>query len=1195
MATPVPGGTALLRLSAAEPSLARLAAAAESAWAGAADHGPVPDALVTALSGGHPAASPLALRVDPPARPAASAAGLLFEWLAGGPGELTEDIAITVSSDADGVWCRVRYAADLFTPGRIAALLRHWERVLVAGCAEPASPVEQLAMLDEAERAALVALGDGAPAAYPETTMHAWVGEQMRRRPTALAAICAGEQLTYGELERRSALLAGHLRQLGVGPGSVVAVVLSRGLHTLVAMLGVLRAGAAYTPIDPAFPAERITFVLNDTAAPVVLTVAGVLDDLPPVDGVAIRRLDADWATIAADQSAGPLPEVDPDALAYVLFTSGSTGTPKGVLLEHRMIVNYLSWMVGECGIDERTRMLHTCSPVFDLAVGEIFAALVSGACVVIATHDEVVSPGALTRVIADNGVTHSFTPPTTLSLVDPAACDDLRLVLVAGEVVAPELIQRWLERGARVMNLYGPAEATVSCTFFDCVPGTFGSSIPIGKVMPNRAARILDRHGNLVPVGVPGELLVAGLGVARGYLNRAELTAQRFGTDPYGSAPSYRTGDLARWNAAGDIEFLGRADTQIKLNGLRIELGEIEAVLATHPDVAAAVVAVRTDHGPARLVGYLTGRDGRHPNGFDLREHAARVLPHYMVPAAFVVVDAFPLGATGKVNRGALPAPTPSRPQLRTPFRAPATPGEEQVAVLVGEVLGIEGVGADDRVFDLGASSLDVARLCRGLAAVRGAAVPISQVYRQPTVAELASWLETPLVAAETAPRLADVGAPDGTVVLAPGQANLVEVTERLVCPTTWWIEGDLDVPALVAALGDLHRRHQALYAHYRRTTPATGLVPADPGDPEAHLLPAAPDDAAALAALDEVAQRPLAIGTGHVWRAVLCPSLHSGRTLFGIAIHHIAFDGWSQAIVVRDLAFAYAARRAGGVPEWVAPAPTLAEVAVEAARGYAAADLAPQRAYWLNQLRTVPRLAIPGMTRGPLSEWGPKEGRSFRIRAEQVGAWDEYVRAAGMSRFGYLAGIFGQVLRGITGQADVAMMVPVARRGNEVTDRGVGCRLDAICLRLRPAAGSRRGAPADWLGEAGRTVHQALSAQDLPFSEVVMGLAAVRPDLHVLMTIPTFILQDNALPELPLPGCRTELVVDAYAKEVPTPLTVEVFPAGVGFTLRVTVRTDRIPVEVADRIGADFLALLDAGPPAAISPAAIGPAATS
>ncbi|HWB35187.1 MAG TPA: amino acid adenylation domain-containing protein, partial [Rugosimonospora sp.] len=636
-----------------------------------------PPEVVASLAAGNPVPCPvsIAFPATAPAHPAAT---------------VGEDVAIEVVPDGDGFRLCERYAAELFGPRRIGALLHHWERVVHAIVSAPDRAVAQAPLLDDGERAALLALGTGPDRPYPQTTLHSLVAQRMRDTPDALAGICAGERLTYGELDRRSALLAARLRQAGAGPGSVVAVVLGRSLHTLVAMLGVLRAGAAYTPIDPQFPAQRIRFVLDDTAAPVVLTLDGLLGDCRPPEGVTVLRLDADWPAIEdATRDAAPVPDqAGPESLAYVLFTSGSTGTPKGVLLEHGMIVNYLTWMVEECRIDAGTRMLHACSPVFDLAVGEIFAALTSGACVVVATHDEVVSPGELTRVIAQGRVTHSFTPPTTLGLVDPAACADLRCVLVAGEVVAPELVERWLDRGARVMNLYGPAEAAVSCTFFDCVPGAFGSSIPIGVVMPNRAVRVLDPAGEPVPVGVPGELVVAGVGVARGYLNRPELTAQRFGSDPFGAGTAYRTGDLARWNAAGQLEFLGRLDTQVKLNGLRIELGEIEAVLATHPDVGAAVVAVRADRGPARLVGYVVARDGRRPDPVELREHAARVLPPYMVPAAFVTVAAFPLGATGKVNRAALPAPGAGRPPLRTPYRAPETPGQARVTAMIEAVL---------------------------------------------------------------------------------------------------------------------------------------------------------------------------------------------------------------------------------------------------------------------------------------------------------------------------------------------------------------------------------------------------------------------------------------------------------------------------------------------------------------------------
>jgi amino acid adenylation domain-containing protein len=1157
------GGTTVVRVAVEEKlSFAELVQRCLAAVVEVARQPTVPAALL--YPAGEPARCPVSLGM-PPAP--ATGAGVRFELLTAGPVGLAQDIAVQVTDAVDGLDCQVRYAADLFAASRIDALLRHWQRALHAAARDPAIALAQLPLLDEADQAELLARGQGPALPVPEATLHGLVSARMRADPAAVAGVCDGVELSYGELDRRSAALARFLRAAGVGHEDIVAVVLDRGLHTLVAMLGVLRAGAAYTPVDPAFPAERIGFVLRDAGTNVVLTRAALADAVPSVEGVRVVRLDVDLL------DGPPIEEVaGPDSLAYVLYTSGSTGTPKGVQLEHRAIVNYLTWMVGECRIGPDSRMLHACSPVFDLAVGEVFAALTSGARVVVATRDEVLSPGTLTGLIAAHRVTHSFTPPTLASLVDPASCPDLRTVLVAGEPPAPELIHRWLAAGARVMNLYGPAEAAISVTWFDCRPERFGSSVPIGKVMPNRLARVLDRHGNLAPVGVPGELVLGGLGIARGYLNRPELTAERFGTDPYGDRPAYRTGDLVRWNPNGDLEFLGRADTQIKLNGLRIELGEIEAVLAGHPDVAGVAVTVRTDHGPPRLVGYVVGRDGRGPVPAELREHAASRLPAYMVPAGFVTLDRLPLGATGKVNRTALPAPAPTRPELRTRYRAAESPREQALAELVAELLGVSPVGADDGFFELGGSSLDAARLCARLGTRWHRVVPVSQVYRTPTVAGLAGWFELP------APAPAVVPTPGaGAVPLPLSQANLVLGPALLVCPMTWWLAGELDVPGLVAALGDVHRRHQALHVRYLATEPPTARVPDRPGEPEVHILPPAPDDATALRMLDEVAQQPLVLTEGQVWRAVLVPTARPDRYLFGLGIHHAASDGWSQPILARDLGHAYAARRLGHAPVWQRPAPALAEVAQDTVDARAGVDLAAQRAFWLEVLRTLPRMALPGLARGPLPEWGPKAGRVFRVPAEQVRAWDGYARAAGMTRFGYLVAVFGQVLARITGQREVAMMAPVALRGSAVLDAAVCCRMDAVCLRMRVPDG---GSAPDWLELAARTVNDAMARQDLPFGEAVTAVAEVRPDLHVILSLPTFLYQDVEPPALDLAGCATETVEDELAKEVPTPLTVEVFGGAEGLRVRVTIRTDRAPVELAERIGTEFLRVLAEGP---------------
>ncbi|MEU5950643.1 amino acid adenylation domain-containing protein, partial [Micromonospora sp. NPDC047465] len=566
-----------------------------------------------------------------------------------GPQAVDVDLAVSVASDGSGL--RIDYAAEAFSTDWVRGLLDQTVMLTSAGIREPEVPLSGLPLLGAADRDRLLAWGRGPVRPVPDEPIHDLVLAWARRTPEAVAGVADGEVLTYGELARRSDLLARHLRSAGVGVGDVVSLALDRSMWTLVATLAVLRAGAAYTPMDVSWPAERMRMLLADHGARVVLTVGEVAPRIPRPDGVRVVALDDDWPTVEA---TGPvdLPVVDASGPAFVIYTSGSTGKPKGVVLTHAMLTNFLTWMREECAVGPDSRMLHCCAPVFDVALGEIYTALTSGARVVVCSRDDLLDARRLTDLIAKEQTSHAFCPPTNLAAVDPADCPSMSCVTLAGEPIPPRMAQRWLAAGARLINAYGPAEASVACTWYDAGAGWGGAYVPIGWPMPNRQIRVVDPQLNLVPMGVPGEILISGKGVADSYLHRPELTAQRFVTDPYGSGVAYRTGDLGRWNATGALEILARMDHQVKVNGIRIELGEIEAVLEQHPDVGTAVVVRREDQGVARLVGYVTGRDDRTPIVSELRTHAATALPSYMVPAVIMTLDRFPVGGTGKIDR---------------------------------------------------------------------------------------------------------------------------------------------------------------------------------------------------------------------------------------------------------------------------------------------------------------------------------------------------------------------------------------------------------------------------------------------------------------------------------------------------------------------------------------------------------------
>jgi amino acid adenylation domain-containing protein len=546
------------------------------------------------------------------------------------------------------------------------------------------------------------------------------------------------EELSYAELDRRANRLALRLRELGVRPDVVVGVHLERSAELLVGLLAVLKAGGAYLPLEPGLPVERLRTMARASSVPVVLVgpgLGGVLD----VDGCVELSVDGETA------DCGPEPGIVPGNLAYVIYTSGSTGVPKGVQITHAGIVNRLLWMQEAHGLTDRDRVLHKTPISFDVSVWELFWPLISGACVVVAAPRRHRDPAYLAELMGSAAVTVCHFVPVMLKAfldaLDVERFDALRLVVCSGEELPAEVARQCLRRlGVRLENLYGPTEAAVDVTSWTCGPQDASASVPIGAPIANTQAYVLDPALNPAPLGVPGELYLAGAGLARGYGGRAGLTAERFVAAPFGPPGSrmYRTGDRARWTPGGRLEFLGRLDQQVKIRGYRIEPGEIEQTLLRHPSVAQAQVLVREDQpGDRRLIGYIATSPGAAaPSPAQLQSLVGAVLPKYMVPSAIVVLDAFPLTASGKIDKKALAATAVER---EAPSRAPATTAERDLAALWEEVLGLRELGADDDLFKLGADSMHVIAVV-GRARQRGFAISVEDVFRTPTVAALAA-----------------------------------------------------------------------------------------------------------------------------------------------------------------------------------------------------------------------------------------------------------------------------------------------------------------------------------------------------------------------------------------------------------------------------------------------------------------------
>ncbi len=650
--------------------------------------------------------------------------------------------------EADGGWLGTwKYSTDLFDAPTLERMAGHLETLLASALAEPDRPVALLPLLDERERAQVTAAWNDTAAPRPELCLLQLIAAQVERTPEAVAVEYGDTQLTFAELSRRAAGLARYLRGLGVEAGALVGLAAERSLDMVVGLVGILKAGGAYVPFDPSYPSERLAYMLEDSGIEVLLTQSRLAAGLPEMPA-SLRHLVALDGPVPLDGPGFEIAAAIPEGPAYAIYTSGSTGRPKGAVVPHRGIVNRLLWMQETYGLDAGDRVLQKTPFSFDVSVWEFFWPLISGACLVVARPGGHQDPDYLVRLVNQAGITTMHFVPSMLQVfveaADVESCTSLRRVICSGEALAAPLAHRFVSRfrqGAApvVYNLYGPTEAAVEVTGWRYEPESPLAAVPIGRPVANTTAFVLDAHLRPVPVGIPGELLLGGVQIARGYLDRPELTAEKFIPDPFspnGGARLYRTGDQVRRLPGGEIVYLGRLDYQVKVRGFRIELGEIEAALGALDGVREAVVTMREDlPGDQRLVAYVTGG----PDVDALRRSLRERLPEFMVPAAFVQLAELPLTPNGKVNRRALPAP--DRGPVRD-FVAPRTPVEEALAEIWRELLGIERVGAHDNFFELGGHSLLAVLLMARIEKRLGKALPIASLFATPTLESLAAAL---------------------------------------------------------------------------------------------------------------------------------------------------------------------------------------------------------------------------------------------------------------------------------------------------------------------------------------------------------------------------------------------------------------------------------------------------------------------
>jgi amino acid adenylation domain-containing protein len=669
--------------------------------------------------------------------------GVAIEFLAAAHVRAMFDLSLFVEEAEEGLACALEYAADLFDASTMERFSGQLRRVLEQMASDLGVRVGAVDLLDPAERTQVLEAWNATAMACPSGTLHELISVGALAWPDSVAAVCGDEALSYAELERRSNQLARRLQGLGVGPDMVVGLCVERSLEMVVGLLGILKAGGAYLPLDPEYPAERLAFMLQDAAAPVVLTQAALDERLPSHWGRTLC-LDADWPSVAALPDTPVASGAGPQNLAYVIYTSGSTGRPKGVMLTHAAAVNHMSWMAACHPLGGDDAVLQKTSVSFDASVWELFAPLLEGARLVLPPGDEARDFDRLRAAVEGGGVTRvQFVPAALGAYLEGAAGGSrLRDVFCGGSVLTSGLREAVAAKlGCRLHNLYGPTEACIDATWHSCAEDEQGPS-PIGRPIWNMRAYVLDAGLQPVPVGVAGELWLAGAGLARGYLGRAALTAERFVACPFGPAGErmYRTGDLARWRANGTLDYLGRLDEQVKVRGFRIELGDIEHALSAHGDVAQCAVQAQPDGGDLRLVAYVAPKLGAELDAGALRTHLGRSLPGYMLPQQYVVLEGLPRLANGKLDRKALPDADGARPAAG--YTAPRTATEETLAALWADVLGRPQIGVHDNFFDLGGDSIKSIQIVARARIALGVNVALSLLFEAPTVAEFADRL---------------------------------------------------------------------------------------------------------------------------------------------------------------------------------------------------------------------------------------------------------------------------------------------------------------------------------------------------------------------------------------------------------------------------------------------------------------------
>ncbi|MEE6138050.1 amino acid adenylation domain-containing protein [Mycobacterium sp. 050128] len=1012
--------------------------------------------------------------------------------------QLPLSFMVELERSGNGGLIEAEYLVEVLDRPLVEQLLRHYVVLLDSTLSNPDATLSACALMSDEEAEWLRQVSTGEEFTTAAATLPELVSRRASSAPDAIAVGYEGRNYSYREIDEESNRLAHWLIEQGIGTEDRVALLLDKSPELVITALGILKAGGVYLPVDPTYPQDRIAFILGDADAKLVLR--------EPVTGL------SNYPVTAPE----PIRPLTPHNTAYLIYTSGSTGLPKGVPVPHAPIAEYFVWFGDEYQVDATESLLQVASPSFDVSMGEIFGTLIMGARLVIPRPDGLRDIGYLTDLLRREGITSMHFVPSLLglflSLPGVNQWRTLRRVPIGGEALPGEIADKFHATfDALLYNFYGPTETVVNCTSYP-VQGTQGTRIvPIGRPKINTQVYLLDDALQPVPVGVIGEIYIAGTHVAQGYHRRPGLTAERFVADPFtAGGRMYRSGDLARRNADGDIEFVGRADEQVKIRGFRIELGEIAAAISVDPSVGQAVVlAVDLPRLGKSLVGYVTPAADCGTESVDVERIRARVaaaLPDYMTPAGYVVLDEIPITAHGKIDRVALP-----QPQIAAgaEYRDPTTPTERRIAALFATLLGHDRVGVDDSFFDLGGHSLVATKLVTAIRSDCGVELGIRDVFELGTVGRLAERVDElgsgELV--ESRPKLIATAHDEPQPLSAsqlrswfayridgPSWVNNIPFAARL--------SGPWDIEALIAAIGDVVARHEILRTSYIEIDGVPYQVVNPAGDlpiRRASFEGAGQHSEAWLQEqLDEERQHCFELDAERPIRIALLRNGSDGDHVMSFVVHHIASDHWSAGVLFSDVLTAYRARRSGELPSW---APLRVQYADYAAwqraflgdtSGQESAIAAEQREYWTRQLAGMPEDTglRPDFARPPVPS-GVGESVAFRIDSATRARLAELCRELGITEFMLLQTAVAVVLHKAGGGVDIPLGTPVAGRTEAELDQLIGFFVNILVLR-----NDLDGNPTlrEALARARETALAAYAHQDLPFDRVVDSVSPVR-----------------------------------------------------------------------------------------------------